>query len=599
MNTALSNKTIAVLPFMNMSANQDAEFFSDGITEEIINALAQLNHLKVTSRTSSFHFKGKNLPISEIGKSLNVGTILEGSVRLSGNEIRITAQLIQVEDDFHFWSETWDRKLDHIFQVQDEISLLIAEKLREHFGHFEIKEHLITHQTNNVSAYEYSLKAKYLRNKWNPKDAREAISLYEKALELDSKHTESYVGLADCYSFLGTTGFLPFEEAWTKTIQFTQQALKLNDSHSGVHYMLANQAFFVECNFNRSLQEIHKAIQLNPNNAEAQQFASFLYILAGKRDLSRQHLEIALSLNPLSEETRFFYAYFHYMIQEYHTAKSLLDKSLLVNPKNIPAHAVRYICLLMLGKYDEVLHYFDKMPSDVIVEGEKTGALALAYAYKKDTTQTSKYLEKLKEKAGNPEGFTEDSYLFLLYCTLNEREKAFEWISNAWKNKSTLLLLRYADPLTKNIQSDPRYSEFHELIFHTDTLKSKDVKKKSLLDEATTRNYTAALLDFISQEQSFLDPTLSLRALAELIDIHPNQLSWLLNESIGKNFNEFINNYRIAHFKSLAKDPMNANITIMGLAYDSGFNSKTSFNTYFKKEMDMTPKQYLKLYTGK
>ncbi|HKK89457.1 MAG TPA: hypothetical protein VJ917_11465, partial [Saprospiraceae bacterium] len=137
------DKTIAVLPFMNMSASEENEYFSDGVTEEIINALAQITGLKVTSRTSSFYFKGKNIPIPEIGKELGVSTLLEGSVRLSGNSIRITAQLIDAAQDFHFWSETWDRKLDNIFEVQDEISLLIAERLREHFGHFEIKEHLV------------------------------------------------------------------------------------------------------------------------------------------------------------------------------------------------------------------------------------------------------------------------------------------------------------------------------------------------------------------------------------------------------------------------------------------------------------------------
>lgn len=158
-------KTIAVLPFVNMSANVNNEYFSDGITEEIINALAKIDGLLVTSRTSSFFFKGKRIPITEIGKQLNVSTILEGSVRLSGKTIRITAQLIQAEKDFHFWSESWDRKLENIFDIQDEISLIIADKLREQFGHFEIREQLVEKQTDDLNAYKYVLKAKYLRNK--------------------------------------------------------------------------------------------------------------------------------------------------------------------------------------------------------------------------------------------------------------------------------------------------------------------------------------------------------------------------------------------------------------------------------------------------
>ena len=181
-------KSIAVLPFVNMSSSVDNEYFSDGMTEEIINALAKIKELKVTSRTSSFFFKNRNIPISEIGNELKVSTILEGSIRLASKQMRITAQLIDVADDFHFWSETWDRELDNIFEIQDEISLIIADKLREHFGHFEIQEHLVEKQTDNINAYEYSLKAKFLRNKWNPEDVKTAISLYEKALELDPNH---------------------------------------------------------------------------------------------------------------------------------------------------------------------------------------------------------------------------------------------------------------------------------------------------------------------------------------------------------------------------------------------------------------------------
>ncbi len=147
-----------------MSTNGDNEFFCEGITEEIINALAKIDQLKVTSRTSSFYFKGQNADLSDIGKKLNVSTLLEGSVRLSGDSMRVTAQLINVQDDSHFWSETWDRKRENVFEVQDEISLLIADKLREHFGHLDYADHLAEVPTTNLAAYEYLLKGKYTFN---------------------------------------------------------------------------------------------------------------------------------------------------------------------------------------------------------------------------------------------------------------------------------------------------------------------------------------------------------------------------------------------------------------------------------------------------
>jgi len=588
------SKTIAVLPFANLSTDKDNEYFSDGITEEIINALAKIKSLKVTSRTSSFYFKNKNIPITQIGKELGVSTILEGSIRLAGNIIRITAQLIQAEEDFHFWSETWDRKLENIFEIQDEISLIIADKLREQFGHFDIQEHLVEKQTNSIDAYEYSLKAKFHRYKWNPEDVKIAMNLYEKALELDPYHTESHLGLADCYSFMATTGFMPYEEAWKKTEKFTNQASKLNDQISGVHYQISNRAFFVECDYNKAISEMNKAIQINPNFAEAQQFMSFYYVIAGDVKNSKKHLDIAIGINPLSEETQFFNAYFHYMTEEFNKSLELLDKCLAVNNKNIPAHAVKTLCLLMVGRYDEVVGYFDTIPTEVIVPGEKTGAIGLAYALKKDTKNTKIYLDQLLEKAKSPSGFTEDSYLFPMYAITGEHDKAFEWVEKAIKNKSSLLHLRFADPLVNSLKDDPRHAQFQKVLFQTDISLDQSKRKKALLDDGKIKQYTKQLLVYLKESRPYLDANLSLRSLAEQMDIHPNQLSWLLNESIGKNFNDFINHYRIESFKSLSSDPKNSDITIMGLAYDSGFNSKTVFNTYFKKETGITPKQFLR-----
>ncbi|MEZ5083247.1 MAG: adenylate/guanylate cyclase domain-containing protein [Bacteroidales bacterium] len=589
----VSSKTIAVLPFANMSTSEENEYFSDGITEEIINALSKVKSLKVTSRTSSFFFKNKNIPIKQIGKELNVSTILEGSVRLSGNTIRITAQLIQAEEDFHFWSETWDRKLENIFEIQDEISLIIADKLREQFGHFEIQDHLVEKQTDNINAYEYSLKAQYYKNKWNPDDVKTAISLYNKALELDPKHTESVLGLADCYSFMATTGFMPAEEGWGKAAELTNQAQLLNDQLPGVHYLLSNIAFFISGNYKEAFKEMARAIEIKPNFVDAQQFMSFLYIISGEKKKAQHHLDIALSIDPLSQETLFFDAYFHYMVEDYSTSLEKLNSCLAQNPKNIPAHSVKCYCLLKLGRYDEVLNYFDKLPEDVVSPGDKLGLAGLAWAFKKDTKKTAEYLNLLIEQAQTPDSFRANSYLFLIYAVSGDNDKAFEWIRIAIEDKISLMLFHFADPLVNPIKDDPRYAEYHKLIYQKDFVVRKSGKKKALLDNKTIDKYSERLINYLNDNKPYLDPDLSLRSLADQIDIHPNQLSWLLNESLGKNFNDFINHYRIETYKMLSKDPQNSNITIMGLAYESGFNSKTVFNTCFKKETGLTPKQFL------
>lgn len=584
--------SIAVLPFKNMSSNVENEYFCDGITEEIINALAKIEQLKVTSRTSSFYFKNKELPISEIAQTLNVSIILEGSVRLSGNVIRITAQLIQTEDDFHFWSETWDRKLENIFEIQDEISLLIADKIRENFGHFELQDHLVKKQTEDVNAYEYSLMATFHKNKWNTDDVKIAEEYFLKAITIDPNHVESIVGLSDVYSFMAMTGVMSFQDAWKKSNELVNRAMEIDPANPEIYYQKANGSFFTECDFEGALNHAYKAIQLKPNYVEAQQFMSFLYTLAGNRDAAKEHLDIALGIDPLSQETLFYKAYFEYMTEKYEASLDQLNQCLAVNPKNIPAHSVKCLCLLKLKRFEEVIHYFDD-PSIQMVEGEKQGAVALAYALKGDQEHANLHLKRLQEQAESPDGFTQDSFVFMMHAAMGNTEAAFEWIRSGIKTKASLLLLRYADPIIESLKNDPRYDEYHKMLFPI-TRTTPEKRKKELLDQEATNHFKKILLELLDNDQPFLDPNVTLRSLADQVGMHPNQLSWLLNEAIGKSFNELMNGYRVAMFKERAKDPKNGNLTLLGLAYDCGFNSKTVFNTYFKKETGLTPSQFMK-----
>lgn len=587
--------TIAVLPFANISADPGNEYFSDGMTEEIINALARIEGLKVTSRTSSFYFKNKSIPLKEVAHQLGVSIILEGSVRLAGDTVRITAQLIQAAEDFHFWSATWDRKLENIFEIQDKISVLIADKLREQLGHFEVRDHLVERQTENLNAYAYSLKGQYYFNKWNPQDVRTAIELFEKAITLDPNHTESYVGLADAYGFMATTEFMPRAEAWQKAIDFTQKAHHLNPKNAGVHYQLANLSFFTDCNFREAFLHGQKSIELKPSYPEAQQFMAFLYILAGDMAAADNHLQLALKIDPLSQETLFYKAYFDYRNGHYTTALDQLDALLSKNPKNIPGYIVRSYCLLKLGRYEEVLAYLAEMPEDIIIPQEQLGLRTLAYLMKGDEAQGRKHLMELEAVAEDPHAFQAHSYLYLAYATMGRADAAFEWLEKTTQMKSSVLLLTIADPLADNLLHDPRHARLkRQLLALPDTSPSDQKTRSPLLDAATAADYERQLLEYIAQEEPYLNPALSLRSLAGQLLFHPNQLSWLLNERLGKNFNEFINHYRVATFKKLATDPANAHISLLGLAYESGFNSKTVFNTYFKKETGLTPKAFLK-----
>ena len=230
---ALKGKTkqpynrLAVLPFINMSADPENEYFSDGITEELLNALTRVDGLQVTSRTSSFAFKGKNTDIRDIGIQLNVDRILEGSVRKAGNRVRITAQLINAADGYHIWSENYDRDLTDIFKVQDEISSIISNKLRENLSMKDHEVTLVKVPTQNLEAYTLYLKGLHFYNKITPQDARKAIECFEKAIMLEPEYAQAYAMTAACYTYLGGSGQMQPAKAFEIVHKYSDKAYNL------------------------------------------------------------------------------------------------------------------------------------------------------------------------------------------------------------------------------------------------------------------------------------------------------------------------------------------------------------------------------------
>lgn len=592
---ATQETSIAVLPFVNLSPNPEHEYFSDGITEEIIGALAQINQLRVTSRTSSFYFKGQNLPLQEIAKSLAVEVILEGSVRVAAKQIRISAQLIQAQEDVQFWSESWDRKLDNIFAIQDEISLLIADKLREQFGHLDLQDQLVPKQTETFSAYKNVLRAKQYFNKWNPEDINIAIQYYELALAQDPNYAEAYVGLADAYSFLATVEYIPRAEGWQKAMAFTEQASKLSPRHAGVLYLQANQAFFVGCDFTSAWALCQDALKIRPSYPEALHFLAFLATISGDLAGAEGPLQKALMLDPYNQETHFFRAYFYYRKGAYAEALSQLEESLKKNERSVPAYVLKAYCLLSLERYDEVLNFLDQIPVEIAVEDDHLGIGCLAYIRSGNQAMADQSMDQLIGKSQQPFAFQAHSYRYLALVNLGKTDEAFEWIDRCLEHKSSILLLSYTSPLAESIRSDARYAVYHHRLYgRLEPMSSNKASKTPLLNEAAALDYSHKLLTYMDAERPFLNPNLSLRLLAAQLEMHPNQLSWLLNERQGQNFNTFINTYRVDYFKQLALDPANAHISLLGLAYESGFNSKTVFNTAFKKISGMTPRAFVR-----
>ena len=592
----INNLSIAVLPFKNMSSNKESEYFCDGLTEEIINALAKINGLKVTSRTSSFFFKNKDISITEIGKDLNVSSVLEGSVRLSQDKIRITAQLIEAQNDFHFWSETWDRKLENIFDVQDEISLIIADKIRENFGHFELQDKLVEEQTESIEAYKNYLKGHSHFIKWNPKDAHIAIQYFEKAIMLDEFHAESYCGLAQTYSFLASGGFLNAKIAIPKAKSYADKALSLNNKIPEVYFSLASVEFWNEWNLDKTLSYIKKVFQINPNYVPAYILSSMVYVLLDKKSLAIKYINDGLSLDPFSVNLLFIKSWIYYLSKEYKQALKLANLVIEQDSNFLPAYLIKGSCLLKTKKYDEVLNYFLDKKNEHIDYTSKIGMQGIGYAFKRNVKKAKDALIDLENEFNNCSNHRALNFIFLIYSVLGDNNMVIKWLNKSIEIQFSYLLFLISDPIVEPLSNDLRFIKIKQQFFNSKmTLNLLSEEKSQLLDEDSIKTYSKRLFNYIDDKQPYLDTSLTLRKLATDLTMHPNQLSWLINHEFNKNFNEFINHYRIETFKRISKDPKNSHITLIGLAYDSGFNSKTVFNTSFKKETGLTPMQYLKL----
>jgi TolB-like protein/predicted Zn-dependent protease len=327
---AMIDKSIAVLPFVNMSADADNEYFSDGLSEELLNLLAKVDGLKVAARTSSFKFKGSEADIAEIGQKLNVATVLEGSVRKSGNQARITAQLIKVDDGFHLWSETYDRELDNIFEVQDEIATAIVDALKLPLLGHDAKPVTST-SANNFASYDLYLQGRHEARQYSEQSFKRAIEYYLASLENDSSFAPAYSGLADAYMYLSDFGDLPQGEAQKLARSATEKALSINpdspEAHASMGLLLNNLGHIRESDIH-----LQRALQINPNYVNA--------LIWYRNNLNSQFrstkamsvIKKALSVDPLSHSVRRAYASQLYVLLKFDESVQKIQALIAANP---------------------------------------------------------------------------------------------------------------------------------------------------------------------------------------------------------------------------------------------------------------------------
>ncbi len=590
----LSGKSIAILPFLNMSSDPENEYFSDGLTEEIINALTRVEGLNVTARTSSFAFKSKNIDVRQIGAQLGVATILEGSVRIAKEKVRITAQLVKVADGFHLWSETFDRPLKDVFALQDEISLRIADKLREDMGHLAISDQLVDAPKVSVAIYKRYLKGKYHVQKMNKLDVEKAFAIFQEVIDRQPNFPLPYLGMHYGYNFLGVLGIMPPAEAFAKGKFFLDRAFELDENLPECQYHLAGVCCWQKWDLKGTYQRLTKALELRPGYADAHQFMAAALVIEGKFGAALNYLETALKLDPFAAINHYYKGVVFYLQENFQQAIPHFEKSLSLEPHFIFSNIIWAASLLKMGRIEEGMLKFQKLPTAGEADMSKTGGVTLAYAMQGNEKKTREGIKRLQSALQTDVGGRALFFLILIHTALGKREEALNLLEKGVKQKLPILIMLNVEPFFKPLRSHPRFRKLAKLILgeaHWPVFPKKKYKKSSLKPEEAKRHFQD-LERYMMKEKPYLDSNLTLRRLAELIAVHPNHLSQLLNEQAHKNFSEYVNTYRLEAFKIKIVNPANRHLTILALAYESGFNSKTVFNTFFKKAMGKTPREY-------
>jgi adenylate cyclase len=452
-----TEKSIAVLPFSNMSNDPEQDYFGEGIADEIINSLVHLKDLKVASRTSSFQFKNKALDLREIGEKLKVKTILEGSLRKQGNKMRITVQLINIEDGYHLWSERFECELDNIFAIQDAIALAITEKLKVTLRIDEKK--LITKTyTLNPDAYQLYMKGRYYWNKRETKDIQASIKYFEEAIAIDPDYALAWAGLSDAYNVMSEYGKHRKRDVFPKAKAAVHRALELDNELAEAHVSLGLLLMLDEWDWVNSGKEYKIGLELNPQYATGHHWYGEWLMYLGRFDEAIKELTLAEELDPLSLAIAKDKGLVLYYCRHFDEAIEQVKKSLTMSPKFSNGH--RILSMAYQGKkmYDEAI-------AENALWEEQIG---------KDLLTTSSYAQILSA-SGQPEEakkiidqFTEEDIqsmidirnLALIYGDLGDNDTAFNYLEKSFERRQISLSSIKIDPKFDKLRKDPRFDEF-------------------------------------------------------------------------------------------------------------------------------------------
>jgi TolB-like protein/Flp pilus assembly protein TadD len=449
--------SIAVLPFKDMSPRQDQEYFCEGIAEELLNALVQMEGLRVAARTSSEQFKGKGMDVRAIGRELGVRSVLEGSVRTAGNRLRITAQLINVEDGYHLFSEKYDRTADDIFAIQDEISLAIVDRLKVKLLKGE-ESKLTKRHTENEEAHRLYLQGRYFWNRRHEGGMQRGLEFFQKAITADPEYALPYSGIADCYFSLAWFNFLAPKVAFARCKEAALKALEMDPDLAEAHASLAHVLQFFDWDPAGAEAEFKRALELNPNYATAHHYYSLLLTARGRFDEAIAEQARAVELDPIQPIIRAARAFTLWIAGRHNEAVAESRALTEFDPDFWVGWVLLGVSFVEIGRCaeaEDALRNADTLMAGASTFADGSLGYVLGLSGQRDEARSilSLLLETRKSK------YVSADMVASLHWLLDEKDAAFEWLERAIEERAYRLCFAKYMPMLRIMDSDPRYQE--------------------------------------------------------------------------------------------------------------------------------------------
>jgi TolB-like protein/Flp pilus assembly protein TadD len=446
----VNDKSIAVLPFVDMSEKKDQEYFSDGLSEELIDMLTKVPDLRVPARTSSFYFKGKQTTIGDIAKALRVTHVLEGSVRKSGDKLRITAQLIRVDGGYHVWSQTFDRNVGDIFQIQDDISNAVVSALKLSLGSM-VASH--SGATSNSDAYDLYLLAQASYDRANSKEGfQKIVDELQGAIRADPSFARAWALLSRTLSSMAGFNYIDPTKGFEDARSAALKAIELSPEGSEGHRALAKILYLHDWNWERAEAETNQALMLGPDDPANLSSASIIQSILGRTDVAVQYATRAVALDPLSSVRVDSLGKLLKNAGRLQEAQAALRRAQELDPTGYAAHWTLGVVLLLSGKATDALAEFNRDSP----EEDRLPGLALAYYALDRTAEADAAIRKVEMLAEPGDAYS----VAQIHAYRGERDQAFDWLTRAFKERITDCGGVKLDPLLKNLRSDPRYKAF-------------------------------------------------------------------------------------------------------------------------------------------